>query len=67
MTGSVRGALSNERPYRDRAHPNTPALSTLARRAHANTFPPPTAWAKSLRNAAHVAALVMRFCPPYES
>ena len=36
MTGSVRGALSNERPYRDRAHVlNDLCEPDLARRAHA--------------------------------
>jgi hypothetical protein len=35
MTGSVRGALSNERPYRDRAPANTPRMQLLARRPHA--------------------------------
>ena len=37
MTGSVRGALSNERPYRDRARRVVSTLCELdrARRAHA--------------------------------
>jgi hypothetical protein len=36
--GSVRGALSNERPYRDRATKRafTPAFAGYARRAHAS-------------------------------
>jgi hypothetical protein len=34
MTGSVRGALSNERPYRDRASPILAPEQHLARRAH---------------------------------
>src|SRR6202048_3947308 len=32
--GSVRGVLSNEHPYRDRARAVTPAVQRLARRAH---------------------------------
>jgi hypothetical protein len=33
-SGSVRGVLSNEHPYRDRAPPKTRATQHLARRAH---------------------------------
>ena len=42
MTGSVRGALSNERPYRDRAHLIPFSILRIgARRAHAQTTPSP--------------------------
>ena len=39
MTGSVRGALSNERPYRDRAPADIPHMQHLARRGHVFGFP----------------------------
>ena len=35
MTGSVRGALSNERPYRERAPRDVSLAANRARRAHA--------------------------------
>jgi hypothetical protein len=53
MTGSVRGALSNERPYRDRVHPNTQRDHDRARRAHAGGR---TAWANRVEPCAYGGA-----------
>jgi hypothetical protein len=53
MTGSVRGALSNERPYRDRAFPILLTVQITER-------------AVPTRSAYRVGKIAReRFCPPY--
>ena len=55
MTGSVRGALSNERPYRDRAPPITPRMQKARAPCPRGRLP----MVGTARKA--------RLCPPYNS
>ena len=61
-SGSVRGVLSNEHPYRDRARAVTPAVQRLARRAHARAICTADRMGKS-RRTSHSARPVKAICP----
>ncbi len=62
--GSVRGALSNERPYRDRARRWFNGHTAFRAFAHAQTPRPIDRVGKGVQHRAPTETPVRRLCPP---